>query len=65
MSKRTPGGERRVPQTQAEPEQTRRRLADEYRKLAEGRRFTPAERAEFTRMADRWARTLPEKNTVK
>ena len=41
-----------------EPEAVRRKLAAAYRKIAEGRRFTPAERAEFGRMADAWEATL-------
>ncbi len=42
------------------PEPARRKLAAAYRKIATGRRFTPAERAEFARMADAWERTLPK-----
>jgi hypothetical protein len=45
----------------AEPEAVRRKLAEAYRKLATGRRFTPIERTEFARMADAWAATLPNK----
>ncbi len=47
--------------TNAEPEAARRKLAEAYKKLATGRRFTPAERTEFARMADAWAATLPKK----
>jgi hypothetical protein len=39
-------------------------LVAEYRKIAAGKRFTPAERAEFARMADKWERTLPKPNIV-
>jgi len=39
-------------------EPTRRRFADELRRLATGRRFTPRERAEFARLADVWERTV-------
>ena len=41
-----------------DPPPVRRRFADELRRLATGRRFTPAERAELARMADAWGRTL-------
>jgi len=44
-----------------EPPAVRRKLAASYRKLAEGKRYTPAERAEFARMAQSWERTLPKK----
>ncbi len=37
----------------------RRELAEAYRKLSRGRRFTPAERATFAGMANAWAATLP------
>jgi len=47
-----------------EPEAVRRKLAEAFRKHAGGRRFTPAERAEFARMADAWERTV-EKKSVK
>ena len=46
------------------PEQARRKLAQAYAQLASGRRFTPAERAEFARMADAWMQTV-EKKSVK
>jgi hypothetical protein len=49
------------PKLYTEPEGVRRKLAAAYRKLATGKRFTPAERAEFARMADAWAATLPQK----
>jgi hypothetical protein len=45
-------------------EQARRRIAEAFRKLADGRRFTPAERVEFAQMADGWASTLPKKKSV-
>lgn len=45
-----------------EPEAVRRKLAAEYRRLAESPRHSPAERAEFARMAERWEATLPRKN---
>jgi hypothetical protein len=48
----------------SEPPAVRRKLAEELRKLATGRRFKPAERAEFARMSTAWAATLPEKNSV-
>jgi hypothetical protein len=41
-----------------EPEHVRAKLAASYRRLASGRRFSKAERAEFGRMADSWERTL-------
>ena len=43
-------------------EADRRKLVAAYRRLAQGRRFTPAERAEFARMASAWERTLTPKN---
>jgi hypothetical protein len=46
------------------PEAVRRKLAAAYRKIAAGKRFTPAERAEFARMADAWERTLPKLNII-
>ncbi len=46
------------------PEPARRKLAAAYRKVATGKRFTPAERVEFARMADAWERTLPESNII-
>ena len=46
------------------PESARRKLAAAYRKQAAGKRFTPAERAEFARMAEAWERTLPESNII-
>jgi len=49
------------PKLYTELEGVRRKLAAAYRKLATGERFTPAERAEFARMADAWAATLPQK----
>jgi hypothetical protein len=42
------------------PEHVRRRFADALRRLAGDKRFTPAERIEFARMADAWAKTLPK-----
>jgi len=45
----------------AEPEAVRRKFAEELRKLAGRKRNTPQERAEFLRMADAWAATLPQK----
>lgn len=41
-----------------DPPAVRRRFADELRRLATGRKFKPAERAELARMADAWERTL-------
>ena len=52
---------RRPPTIHAEPEHVRRKLAATFAKLASGKRFTKAERAEFARMADAWAKTLPKK----
>jgi hypothetical protein len=46
------------------PEHVRRGLAEDYRAIANGKRFTKAERAEFARMAERWASTLPENNRI-
>jgi len=43
----------------AEP--ARRKLAQAFYKRAAGKRFTPAERAEFGRMAEAWQKTLPKK----
>lgn len=43
-----------------EPVEVRRKMAEEYRRLAVGKKYTPAERAEFLRMADAWAKTLPK-----
>jgi len=57
MKRKTAG----APQLYTEPPAVRRKLAASYRKLAEGRKYTPAERAEFARMADSWERTLPKK----
>lgn len=48
--------------TTAEPEHVRRKLVAGYRKLADGKRLSKAERAEFARTADLWERTLPEKS---
>lgn len=42
------------------PEPARRRLVSMYRKRAAEAK-SPAERAEWTRMADNWAKTLPKK----
>ena len=42
----------------AEPEDVRRKLAEDYRRRATEKRWTPAERAEFLRMAEAWERTL-------
>ena len=42
------------------PEPARHCFADALRRLAGGKRFTPAERMEFARMADAWAKTLPK-----
>jgi hypothetical protein len=47
------------------PAAGRSRLAIEYRAIANGKRFTKAERLEFGRMADRWGATLPEKKSYK
>lgn len=49
-----------TPPPHREPETVRRKLAEAYGKLATGRRFTAAERAEFGRMAAAWAATLPK-----
>ena len=46
------------------PESARRKLAAAYRKNATAKRFTPAERMEFARMADAWEKTLPESNII-
>ena len=43
-----------------EPEPVRRKLVEAYRKRATGKRFTPAERETFNRMADGWGKTLPK-----
>jgi hypothetical protein len=51
----------KAPKPYTEPPAVRRKLADSYRKLANGKKYTPAERAEFARMADSWERTLPKK----
>lgn len=45
-----------------EPEAVRRKLAEQLRKLAGGRRFTPEERKEYARMAEMWEKTLPKKS---
>jgi hypothetical protein len=47
-------------QDHTEPEAVRRKLVEAYCKLANGRRFGPAERAEFARMAESWAATLSQ-----
>jgi hypothetical protein len=49
------------PTIHAEPEHVRRKLAATLARLATGKRFTKAERAEFARMSEAWARTLPKK----
>ncbi len=54
----------KAPTTYAEPEHVRRKLAANLAKLAGSKRFKPAERTEFARMADAWAATLPKKNSV-
>ena len=41
-------------------ERVRRQLAAKYRALAQKARYTPAERAEFARMAASWESTLPK-----
>lgn len=41
-----------------EPATVRRKLADAYDKLANGHRFTAAERIEFARIAEAWRATL-------
>jgi hypothetical protein len=48
------------PPTHREPAAVRRKLVSAYRQLAAGRRFTPAERAEFAKIAAAWAATLPK-----
>jgi hypothetical protein len=50
-----------APQLYTEPPAVRRKLAESYRKLANGKKYTPAERAEFAEMAKTWERTLPKK----
>ncbi|MDB5328919.1 MAG: hypothetical protein JWP03_70 [Phycisphaerales bacterium] len=45
--------------THPEPEAARRKLVAALRKRAVSKRYTPAERAEFARIADAWAATLP------
>jgi hypothetical protein len=52
---------KKVPTTTTEPLATRKRLAAAYRKRSTDKRLTPAERADFARMADAWERTLPKK----
>ena len=46
-------------QLYTEPEAGRRKLAAALRKRSMSKRYTEAERAEFARMADAWAATLP------
>jgi len=48
--------------TYTEPEAARRKLSAAYRKRAGDKRYTQAERAEFARMADAWAATLPKES---
>lgn len=43
-----------------EPVAVRRKLAEAYRALANGKKHTPPDRKEFARMADAWAATLPK-----
>ena len=42
------------------PAAARGKLVTGYRKLATVKKYTEAERAEFARMADSWAATLPK-----
>jgi len=46
------------PRRWAEAEKVRRRLAAAYRKRAAQRRWTPAERMAFARIAEQWEKTL-------
>ncbi|MCY2954819.1 MAG: hypothetical protein NTU53_23050 [Planctomycetota bacterium] len=46
--------------THREPEYVRRKLAAAYRKRAADPTLKPLERAEFARMAEAWAKTLPK-----
>lgn len=49
-----------APKIHSEPVDVRRKLAAAYSKEAADPKWTPTERAEFSRMADSWARTLPK-----
>jgi hypothetical protein len=42
-------------------EHVRRKVAAAYRKRSTDKRHSPAERAEFARMADAWKATLPKR----
>ena len=53
----------KTPKMYTEPVEVRRKLAKAYRKDAANPKWTPAERAEFARMADSWARTLPKEKS--
>jgi hypothetical protein len=48
-----------------DPEPVRRKLAAAFRESATDPRHTPAERAEFARMAAAWERTLKVKTSRK
>ncbi|MGA2497278.1 MAG: hypothetical protein ABSH20_06030 [Tepidisphaeraceae bacterium] len=49
-----------IPKLYVDPEPARRNVAAAYREEAGSPKWTPAERAEFGRMADSWERTLPK-----
>jgi hypothetical protein len=49
------------PNYYSEPEKARRKLVAALRKRAMSKRYTEAERQEFSRMADAWEATLPKK----
>ena len=53
------------PMMMTEPESVRRKLAAAYRKRAADPKLSDEDRAEFARMADMWAATLPDKPNEK
>jgi hypothetical protein len=58
-------GKPKPPAIYTTPQRVRRELARRYGVLAGQSRWTAAERAEFTRMAQAWAATLPPKKKTK